>query len=186
MPEKEADGDDRIADLIGFWRAAGFERWFEKDEAFDAAFRDRYLALHEAAARGDLDGWAESADGALALILLLDQFPRNAFRGTARMYATDPAALDIARKAVAAGFDTTIDPELRVFVYLPFEHSENLADQERCVALSASLGGEVRKASLEHLDIIQRFGRFPHRNEILGRETTPEEKAFLEAGGFSG
>lgn len=180
----DASGD--FSDVIDFWRAAGYKKWFEKDDAFDASFRSRFLLTHEAAAQGDLDHWAESAEGALALLILLDQFPRNSFRGTPRMFATDSTALAVARKAVAAGYDREVDPSLRVFFYLPFEHSEAMADQEQSVALASPLGGEVRQAALDHRDIIRRFGRFPHRNGVLGRTTTAEEQAFLDDGGFAG
>jgi uncharacterized protein (DUF924 family) len=173
-------------DVLAFWREAGPARWFRKDEAFDADFRARFLASHEAAARGDLDAWAGTADGALALLILLDQFPRNAFRGTARMYATDPKAREIAGRAVDAGFDAKTGKELRNFFYLPFMHSESLDDQERCVQLTQPLGGESHRFALHHWDIVRRFGRFPHRNRILGRATTPEEKAYIAEGGFGG
>lgn len=186
MSSPQTAGNDGIADVIGFWRAAGHEKWFVKDEAFDAAFRDRFLALHEAAARGDLDDWQETAEGALALVILLDQFPRNAFRGTTRMYETDNAALAIARKAVAAGLDRHIEPELRLFLYMPFEHSEDMADQDLAVALCTPLGGQAEEFALIHRDIIRRFGRFPHRNPILGRAMTAGERKFLDDGGFEG
>lgn len=177
---------DQPDDVLRFWREAGPERWFRKDEAFDAEFRRRFLAAHEAAASGALDPWLATAEGALALILLLDQFPRNAFRGTARMYATDPKARDAAQSAVAQGFDAHVDPDLRSFFYLPFMHSERLADHERCVELTRALGGEQHRFALHHRGIIERFGRFPHRNAILGRANTAEEEAFLAEGGFGG
>ncbi len=173
-------------EVVAFWREAGPDRWFAKDDAFDRRFRTRGLALHEAAARGDLDSWAAQPDGALALVLLLDQFPRNSFRGTARMFATDAAACTIAAAAIEAGHDRAVDPDLRVFFYLPFEHSEDLADQDRSVALAEPLSEDYRTYALLHRDIIVRFGRFPHRNAVLGRTTTPEEQRFLDAGGFAG
>ena len=174
------------AEVIHFWRKAGPERWFSKDDVFDSEFHDQFRELHFAAARRELDHWAEHADGSLALLILLDQFPRNCFRGTAHMYATDPLARYYATKAVEAGHDEQVDPELRVFMYLPFEHSENIADQYRSVELTLLLDESYMKYALEHRDIIQRFGRFPHRNPMLGRETTPEEQAFLDSGGFAG
>src|SRR5690606_14627036 len=128
------------------------------------------------AARRELDHWAETAEGALALIILLDQFPRNCFRGTGHMFATDPLARHFARKAITAGHDKTIAEELRVFLYLPFEHSEDIEDQRLSVELTQSLPKEYMKYAVEHLEIIERFGRFPHRNPALGRETTPEEQ----------
>ncbi len=173
-------------DVLDFWRDAGPQKWFRKDEAFDADFRARFLEAHEAAAAGALDAWGSSADGALALAILLDQFPRNAFRGTARVYATDAQARRVADAAIARGDDLRVDPELRRFFYLPFMHSESLADQDRSVALNAPLGGEAQRYAEHHRDIVARFGRFPHRNEILGRESSPEERAFISSGGFSG
>ncbi len=173
-------------DVLDFWREAGPQRWFRRDDAFDADFRGRFLAAHEAAARGGLDGWLASADGALALVLLLDQFPRNAFRGTARVYATDVRARQAAEAAIDAGFDQRVDPQLRPFFYLPFMHSEDLRDQDRSVALNTPVGGESLKFARHHRDIVARFGRFPHRNSLLGRESTPEEERFLAEGGFSG
>jgi uncharacterized protein (DUF924 family) len=176
----------RPSDVIEFWRAAGPERWFRKDEAFDAQFRERFLATHEAAARGALADWEATADGALALLLLLDQFPRNAFRGTPRVYATDPMAREVARRAVDRGFDRATEPPLRNFFHLPFMHSEELADQERCVALTQDGDEQTRRYAQHHRDIIRRFGRFPHRNAVLGRESTAEERQFLADGGFAG
>ncbi|WP_333794023.1 DUF924 family protein [Hyphomicrobium sp.] len=174
------------AAVIAFWREAGPERWFVKDDIFDKRFRSHCSALYEKAARGELDSWLADPEGALALILLLDQFPRNCFRGTPRMFATDAAALAAASAAVAAGHDRAIDPSLRLFLYLPFEHSESLADQDRSVALITPLGEELLAYAEDHRAIIRRFGRFPHRNAILGRETTPEEQRFLDEGGFAG
>jgi uncharacterized protein (DUF924 family) len=178
--------DDNALSVIKFWRDAGPDAWFEKNDAFDAGFRNRFLDLHYAAARRECDDWSEHAEGSLALMILLDQFPRNCFRGTGHMYATDPLARHFAGKAIAAGHDLALDAEIRVFLYLPFEHSEHLADQEISVDLHAAKAGSDLKYAVEHRDIIQRFGRFPHRNRMLGRETTPEEQAFLDEGGFSG
>ncbi|MES2634310.1 MAG: DUF924 family protein [Pseudomonadota bacterium] len=173
-------------DVIAFWREAGPSRWFRKDEAFDAQFRDRFLAAHDAARSGQFTSWTGSAAGALALLILLDQFPRNAFRGTARMFESDAQALEIARNALTAGFDTQVEPELRNFFYLPFMHSEALADQNRAVELAGAIGGEALRFAIVHRDIIEKFGRFPHRNAVLGRVTTPEEQRFLDEGGFAG
>lgn len=174
------------SDVIAFWRDAGPERWFRKDEAFDAEFRQRFLAAHEAAAAGRLADWEATRDGALALLLLLDQFPRNAFRNTPRVYATDALAREVARRAVERGFDRATEPPLRSFFHLPFMHSEELADQDRCVELTGDAGEQTRRYALHHRDIIRRFGRFPHRNEVLGRESTAEERQFLAEGGFAG
>lgn len=176
---------DEAQDVVAFWRQAGASKWFRKDEAFDREFRERFLALHERAAAGQLAAWAQDAVGALALLILLDQFPRNSFRGSARMFATDAQALAVARAAVDAGLDQQIELPVRAFFYLPFMHAESLAEQDRSLALHQGLG-ELVKHALEHREVIQRFGRFPHRNPVLGRETTPEEQAFLDAGGFAG
>lgn len=182
----QADIPAEARAVVAFWRAAGPSLWFAKDDAFDARFRDRFLAAHEAAARGELAGWSGSADGALALVILLDQFPRNAFRGTARMYATDGHARLVADAAINAGHDRTVDHGLAKFFYLPFAHSEDLADQDRSVTLVRRLGEPDLTHALGHRDIIRRFGRFPHRNPILGRRMLPEEQRYLETGGFKG
>jgi uncharacterized protein (DUF924 family) len=174
------------ADVVGFWREAGPQKWFRKDAAFDRDFRERFLATHEAAADGRLAGWSASAEGALALVLLLDQFPRNAFRGAQRMFATDAQARAVAASAIAAGHDTQVETLLRPFFYMPFMHSEALPDLERCVQLMEAVGGESLRFARHHRDIVSRFGRFPHRNRVLGRENTAEEESFLSEGGFAG
>lgn len=174
------------SEVLSFWREAGPDKWFDKDAEFDASFHDRFRELHFAAARQDLGFWLESAESALALILLLDQFPRNCFRGTAHMFATDPLALHYARQALEKGWDGAVEDALKVFFYLPFMHSEVLADQEICCRLCEPLDDNTNRFAIEHRDIIRRFGRFPHRNSILLRETTVEEAAYLQAGGFSG
>lgn len=173
-------------DLLHFWREAGPQRWFRRDDTFDAQFRDRFLAAHEAAAAGRLQSWLDAADNALALVLLLDQFPRNAFRGTPRMYATDAQARAAADAALAASHDLRVDALLRPFFYLPFMHSEDLRDLERCVALCEAVGGENLRFARHHRDVVARFGRFPHRNAVLGRHSTAEEERFLAEGGFAG
>ena len=175
------------ASIVAFWRQAGPDLWFKKDAEFDADITTRFLAMHEAAARGELASWEASPEGALALLLLLDQFPRNMFRESPRAFATDGPALAIAGRAMAQGRDAAYAPPLKRFFYLPFMHSERLADQERCIALCAAAGdAEGVKYGVLHRDIIANFGRFPHRNHVLGREMTPEELAFLSEGGFSG
>ena len=172
--------------VVDFWRAAGPKLWFAKDADFDRRFREHFLSSHEAAARGDLAGWPGTAVGALALVLLLDQLPRNAFRGSPRMYATDSMARRVAHAAIEAGHDRAVDLELSLFFYLPFGHCENLADQERSVELARRLGQPNLSHAERHRDIIRRFGRFPHRNPILGRATTEEEQRYLEGGGYAG
>ncbi|NBJ11958.1 DUF924 family protein [Microvirga arsenatis] len=174
-------------EVVSFWREAGPAKWFSKDEAFDQTCRDRFLSTYEAAARGDLNEWELTPEGALAVVLLLDQFPRNMFRGRRETYRTDPVALMAADRAIERGFDHKVEPQFRRFFYLPFMHSESLADQERSVALNEALGEEDSiKWARHHHSIIARFGRFPHRNAILGRETTPEEEAFLKESDFRG
>lgn len=172
--------------VINFWREAGPSAWFTKSEAFDDCFRDRFLAAHFQAARRELDGWATTPEGGLALLILLDQFPRNAFRGTGHMYATDGLARQYARRLLADRGDLKLAPDLRLFCYLPLSHSEALADQDQAVALNEALDRDAGEHARRHRDIVRRFGRFPHRNPLLGRETTAAEADFLAAGGFAG
>ncbi len=172
--------------VADFWRALGHAIRFGKDPDFDRRFRDTFAAEHEAAARGEVMPWLASPTGALSLILLLDQYPRNAFRGLPRMYATDAFARTIADQALRLGHDQATEPMLRPFFYLPFGHSEGVADQERSVALCSSLPEPVPTHARGHRDIIARFGRFPHRNAIVGRLSTAEEICGLAAGGFQG
>jgi uncharacterized protein (DUF924 family) len=175
------------AELVSFWRDAGPDKWFEKDDDFDRAIRARFLAVHEAAARGEFAAFEESAEGALALMILLDQFPRNMFRGSPHAFATDPLARAVASRAIARGFERATDQTMRPFFYLPFMHSELLADQDRCVALHEAFGDPERsRYAAMHRDIIVKFGRFPHRNSALGRDTTADEQEFLSGGGFAG
>ena len=176
-----------IADIVSFWREAGPEKWFEKDDDFDLTIRSRFLAIHEAAARGELAAFEETAEGALALLILLDQFSRNMFRNSARAFATDHWRAPSRDRALARGFDQETDTTMRPFFYLPFMHSELLADQDRCLQLHEAFGDpEQLKFAVTHRDIIVKFGRFPHRNRVLGRETTPAEREFLDGGGFAG
>lgn len=174
------------SDVMAFWKEAGPEKWFDKDAQFDATFHDRFRDLHFGAARRELETWLQNDEDSLALLLLLDQFPRNCFRGTAHMYATDPLARHYTQEALRRGHDRTIDPELRIFFYLSLMHSENLGDQHLCCKLCEPVGEQYLPFAIEHRDIIERFGRFPHRNEILLRDSTDEEKLFLEEGGFAG
>lgn len=178
--------NETAAECVAFWVEAGWEKWFTKDAEFDAEFRQKFLDLHFEAARREHDAWIETPDGALALMILLDQFPRNAFRATGHMFATDPLARMYARIALEKGHDKHFDGMLPAFFYLPFEHSEDLEDQKLSVTLFNALGGEWTKYSDEHHEIIERFGRFPHRNPQLGRTSTAEELTFLAGGGFSG
>jgi len=177
--------------IARFWREAGPKAWFAADRAFDAAIRARFETEHHAAARSERTAWAASPEGALALPLLLDQFPRNLWRGSAHAFATDALARHTARAAITAGHDLATEAVLRPFFYLPFEHSEDLADHDRAVALCEALARDAGdqsslKWARSHRDIVVRFGRFPHRNACLGRIATPEEQAFLDGGGFTG
>ena len=175
------------ADVLSFWRSAGPKKWFAKDDAFDAEISERFRATYDAAARGALSDWEATSEGALALVIVLDQFPRNMFRHDARAFATDAAARAVADRALTRGFDQQLPPRDRPFLYLPFEHSELMADQERCLALCRALGDAQTLHWAElHADIIRRFGRFPHRNAVLGRTTTPAEQAYLDNDGFTG
>ena len=174
-------------DILDFWTQAGAKRWFAKDPAFDATIRDRFETDHHAAARGEHDAWAAAANGALALLILLDQAPRNLYRGSAHAFATDPKARAVARAAAEQGWHLAVAPAMRQFMLLPFEHSESLADQDAGLTRAAETGdAEILKWMRIHRDIIVRFGRFPHRNRALGRATTAEEQAFLDEGGFRG
>lgn len=181
------DADTTPSHVLEFWTEAGPKRWYVRDEAFDAEIRRRFLAAYEAAAAGKLDAWEANAEGALALVILLDQFARNMFRGDGRAFAADPLARAVTERALKRNFDQQIEPPLRQFFYLPFMHSEELADQDRCVALFEAYGdAENLKYAIIHADIIRRFGRFPHRNPVLSRITTKDEQDFLDSGGFSG
>jgi uncharacterized protein (DUF924 family) len=185
-PMSQSDKIATPADILAFWRDAGPDKWFTRDDAFDAEIREKFLATHEAAAAGKLSDWEETADGTLALAILLDQFPRNMFRGQARTFATDPLARQIANRALKRGYDQDVAEDMRGFLFLPFMHSEDMTDQHRCVELYRAAGDANLKYAEQHADIIRRFGRFPHRNALLGRATTPDEQAFLDGGGFKG
>jgi uncharacterized protein (DUF924 family) len=180
MTVTDAPGIDWTAGVLGFWfDELGESRWFARNEALDATIRRRFLAVYE---RVLGTGAADIATPrrALAAVLVLDQFPRNMFRGTARAFAADALARDIARQAVAAGLDAGLTPAQRLFVYLPFEHSEDAADQALAVRLIEPLGNDSWTAyARAHQSLIERFGRFPHRNAILGRVSTPEEAEAL-------
>lgn len=181
------------ASVTGFWTQAGPPKWYRRDDAFDGELRARFEDLHHAAARGELQDWREDGQGALAFLLLTDQIPRNLYRGSAHAFATDGLALPAARLAVARGFDRLADGPIRQFFYLPFEHAEDPAVQAEGVALieayaaaDPQTGADTLKYARIHAEVIARFGRFPHRNAALGRESTAEERDFLEGGGFRG
>jgi len=179
--------------VLDFWFGAPHSRergrprklWFQKSEPFDAEVRRRFLAIWERAARGECERWQATPLAALALIVMLDQFPRNMFRGTARAFASDSLALAAGRETIARGFDRLLSSVERVFIHLPFEHAEDLAAQRRSLALCYALDPEDMQYAKRHYEIIARFGRFPHRNAILGRESTAEEAEFLKQPGSS-
>lgn len=184
--------DPRVAEVLAFWfgepveRALGRPRdaWFRKDDAFDAAIRARFGRLVDEARAGGLAGWETDDEDALALLVVCDQFPRNLFRGDARAFALDARALALAKRFVADGRDARLRPVERAFVYLPFEHSESLEDQHEAVRRFGTLredpyAGGYLEWAVKHLEVIERFGRFPHRNEALGRASTAQELAFL-------
>jgi uncharacterized protein (DUF924 family) len=174
-------------DIVSFWMSAGPAKWFAKDETFDREIRQKFLDAHEAAARGEYEGWSEHPESALALLILTDQFPRNLFRGSAHAFATDAMALAVAKKCLRLGHDAHCGVAMKQFFYMPLMHSEDIRDQELCVSLcrAHSLQDNISFAE-DHRDIIRRFGRFPHRNKVFCRVTTPEEQAFLDGGGFAG
>ena len=171
----------RAEEVLRFWFGQDPKHWFVKNASFDAEIRSRFLPLYDELAANE--DWLSRPYHCLARIVVLDQFPRNMFRGTARAFAADPLALAAAKQAVAKGYDRDLLPAEKQFVYLPFEHSEALADQERACELMRPLGDEQYDYALRHKAIIERFGRFPHRNAILGRESTPEEIEFLKQPG---
>jgi uncharacterized protein (DUF924 family) len=172
-------------EILDFWfKETAPKRWFVADPDFDAAIRARFEESWRAGREGAFQSWRESKDGSLALVILFDQFPRNMFRGRAEAFATDAMARAVAREAVARGFDLEVPEGVRSFFYLPFAHSEDIADQEHCVRLTRERLGETHFSypyALKHRDAISRFGRFPARNAALQRPNTPEEEMFLQA-----
>lgn len=163
-------------DVLTFWFAPGqSDRWYAKDEAFDAEIRQRFLATYEAACSGQLDAWREGPDSLLALIIVLDQFPRNMFRGSARAFAFDAQAARFTREGIERGFDGVLSEAQLEFFYMPLMHSESLSDHD----LLCERGRGDDPYELQHREIIARFGRYPHRNAVLGRDSTPEEASYL-------
>jgi uncharacterized protein (DUF924 family) len=175
--------DPKAAEVLRFWFEEHPKDWFAKNPSFDAAIRARFLALYEAAAAGQLAHWADAPASCLALVLVLDQFPRNMFRGEARAFATDDQARAAARVILERGWDRMMTRDEQLFAYLPFEHSESLADQDLCCELMKDFDAELLRYALRHREIIALFGRFPHRNAVLGRESTPAEFEFLKQPG---
>jgi uncharacterized protein (DUF924 family) len=180
-------GGDWVEAVLSFWFGElDRKAWFTKSDVTDSLVRDRFLAVHERIAQHEPPEARAEPRAALAAVIALDQFPRNIFRGSSRAFATDPAALVIAKQAVAKGFDLDLDNDGRLFLYLPFEHSEDAADQQRAVELFSGLNDpELTRYAQAHKDIIDRFGRFPHRNALLGRMSTPQEIEFLKQPGSS-
>ena len=173
--------------VVGFWMLAGPERWFTRDAAFDGALAVRFGGALKQARLGAFDHWGETPDGALGLILLLDQVSRNINRGSPLAFAGDARALALGKTSVSQGYHQKLVPPLAMWLLMPFEHAEDLDVQNRCVALFGTLGlHEMVTYAQMHLDIIARFGRFPHRNAVLGRTSTAQEIAFLQSGGFAG
>ncbi len=174
-------------DVIDFWNDAGEQRWFTKDAAFDGALSARFRDLLAEGRAGRLDQWAATPEGALGLVILLDQFSRNIHRGNPLMFAADHRALGLAKQSIARGDHYQFPAPLAKWLYMPFEHAEDIDAQERCVGLFMARGpAENVPYAIDHRDIIARFGRFPHRNPILGRKSTPQELAYLADGGFAG
>jgi uncharacterized protein (DUF924 family) len=177
-------------EVLDYWFNRDRKHWFEKNPAFDEEIRVRFLPLYERAVREEQKSWRGEPAGCLALVILLDQFPRNMFRSSARAFAADPLARDAARVILDNAWDKAMTPDERMFAYLPLEHSESLADQERCLVLMQEIAvfpetADLPKWAEAHLVIIRRFGRFPHRNAALGRASTPEEVEFLRQPGSS-
>lgn len=174
-------------DILNFWSQAGPSKWWKKDAEFDAEIKSRFGETYRQATQGQLDDWSKTPDGTLALIILLDQFSRNLFRNSPDAFAQDSKALAIAKTGIEAGFDKSHPDDLTPFFYMPFMHCENLEEQKTCLRLMQEMDAQDNvRAAKEHLEIIEKYGRFPHRNTVLGRASKPEEIAFLEAGGFSG
>jgi len=178
------------AEVLRFWFNRDRKDWFEKNPAFDEEIRARFLPLHELALKEELKSWRDEPVSCLALVILLDQFPRNMFRGSAKAFATDPLARSAAHVILDNGWDKVMTPDERMFAYLPLEHSESLTDQERCLTLMKEIAvfpetADLPKWAEAHLAIIRRFGRFPHRNAALGRASTPDEAEFLKQPGSS-
>lgn len=177
----------RSEDVSSYWLAAGPARWFNKDAAFDGALKVRFGAALAEARHGAFDHWAETPEGALGLVILLDQVSRNIYRGSPLSFAADARALRIAKRSVARGDLHRMPAPRAMWLLMPYEHSEAIDDQWRCHSLFQTLGmNEMAYWAKLHLDIIAKFGRFPHRNAVLGRKSTPDEIAFLKAGGFAG
>jgi len=179
--------NQKALEVFEFWLKSGPSAWWRKNSEFDSTIKERFGDLLGPAAARQLDTWRNNPQSCLALVLILDQFSRNLFRGSEKAFAQDNYALELARYGVEKGFDNNEPAAIYEFFYMPYMHSEKLEDQKICVDLFRAKGNEASlKAGIEHQDIITRFGRFPHRNLVLGRKTSPKEQAFLDSGGFSG
>lgn len=179
--------NQKALEVLEFWLTSGPSAWWRKNAEFDSTIKNRFGELIEPAAVRKLDSWRNNPQSCLALVLILDQFSRNLFRGSDKTFAQDDYALELAKYGVKKGFDNNEPAAIYEFFYMPYMHSEKLEDQNICVDLIRTRGNKASlKAAIEHQDIITRFGRFPHRNFVLGRKITPEEQTFLDSGGFSG
>jgi uncharacterized protein (DUF924 family) len=178
---------NEVAELLDYWRSIGPKAWFSSGETVDSDIREKFSSLHGRAARGELESWRESPESCLALVILLDQISRNLYRGDHRAFAQDANAREVADYAVSRNFDHLVDDNLAFFFYMPFMHGESLADLDRCGRLihARGLHNVLRYVRL-HRDVIERFGKYPHRNALLGRHTTPAEAEFLNSSGFGG
>ncbi len=181
--------NDKIAkpeDVLEFWANAGSKKWWVRDNDFDTEIKHQFETTHEHAKNGNLTNWLETPDTTLALVIVLDQFSRNLFRDDAKAFAQDAQCVAIVQNAISNGYDRQMREDIGMFIYLPLMHSESISDQEQCVKEMGRLELEDQKKFAKiHLDIIEKFGRFPHRNKLLGRATTMEEQIFLNEGGFS-
>lgn len=173
----------RPEEILAFWFTEPVKsHWFNSSPELDEQIREHFVATWQAAQEGALADWEQTAEGACALVIVLDQFPLNMYRGEARSFSTEAASRQVAARAIARGFDQQLNDEQKVFLYMPYMHSEDLADQERAVAFYEAAGlRENAKYALHHRDIVQRFGRFPHRNHSLGRKNTEAEEAYLHS-----
>ncbi len=179
--------NQKALEVLEFWFKSGPSAWWRKDPEFDLAIKERFGDLVKPAAAREIDFWRNKSQSCLALVLILDQFSRNLFRGSDKAFAQDNYALELAKYGVEKGFDKNEPAAIYDFFYMPYMHSEKLEDQKICVDLFRAKGNEASlKAAIEHQDSITRFGRFPHRNLVMGRKTTSEEQTFLDSGGFSG
>lgn len=178
---------DTKLEVIRFWfEESQPQQWFQKNDSYDREISERFMVTHDMAKKDLCADWTKDADGVLALCLVLDQFPRNMFRGTAKAFETDDKALLISKEALHRGFDSVLSPVKRKFVYMPFMHSENVEEQKRCVSLFEAMKGDDPMSyeyAVKHMEVIEKFGRFPHRNAVLGRDSSEDELNYLKLPG---